>query len=197
MTFIKTAIIFLLGFCGLQAQFTIAIQPFNNVDTNVLVDILSSISREYDSAKIVVLQKVAMPDFAYYKPRNRYRAEKLLQFLDTLPVERTKIVGFTDLDISTTKNEHYDWGIFGLGEINGASCVCSVYRLKKNAGSELYVSRIKKVIIHELGHTFGLEHCTWPLCVMADYQGTIKSLDRSGFHLCAQCRAKYKRINNP
>ena len=181
----------LLFVFSLYAQDTIAILPLGSIDTSVFNNVLPLISKEYNNAKIVLLNRAEMPSYAYYKPRNRYRAEILLSFLDTVHCEATKIVGLTDLDISTTKGEYVDWGIFGYGSIDGKSCVCSMYRLKNKGTPEEFNSRLRKLITHELGHTYGLDHCAWPLCVMADYKGTMASLDRTGYHFCAQCKKKY------
>jgi archaemetzincin len=180
----------LLFVFSLYAQDTIAVLPLGSIDTSVFNSVLPLISKEYNNAKIVLLHRTEMPSYAYYKPRNRYRAEKLLSFLDTVNCEASKIVGLTELDISTTKGEFVDWGIFGYGSIDGKSCVCSIYRLKNKGTQEEFNSRLRKLITHELGHTYGLDHCAWPLCVMADYKGTMASLDRTGYHFCAQCKKK-------
>jgi archaemetzincin len=189
----KILVFVLLAFINICAQDTIAIQPFDKIDTSIISVILPLISKEFDNAKLEILMKAKMPDFAYYKPRNRYRAEKILAFLDTTTCNCTKIVGFTESDISTSKGEYVDWGIFGYGSIEGKSCVCSIYRLKRKSNPALFNARLRKLVVHELGHTYGLDHCEWPLCVMADYKGTMASLDRTSCHFCAQCKAKYKR----
>jgi archaemetzincin len=189
----RFTILLLLCMTCAQAQLTIAIQPIGDFDTNLIAKILPFVSREYADAVITVLAKVTMPQFAFYPPRNRYRAERILDFLDTLDTGSVKVVGLTNKDISTTKGEYEDWGIFGLGNIGGRPCVVSIFRLHRKAEAELFPPRLRKLIVHELGHTFGLEHCSWPLCVMADYKGTIASLDRTNFHLCAQCRTLFTR----
>ena len=188
----KAPPILLLFIFSLCAQDTIAIQPLGSFDTSVFNNILPFVSKEFENAEIVLLKRIEMPSFAYYKPRNRYRAEKILSFLDTIHCQATKIVGVTELDISTTKGECFDWGIFGYGRIDGKSCVCSSYRLKNKGTREMFISRLRKLIIHELGHTYGLDHCAWPLCVMADYKGTMTSLDRTSYHFCVQCKRKLR-----
>jgi archaemetzincin len=190
-TMMKLLCPLLLFVFSLYAQDTIAILPLGSIDTSVFNSVLQLISKEYNNAKIELLNRAEMPTYAYYKPRKRYRAERLLSFLDTIRCEATKIVGLTDLDISTTKGEYVDWGIFGYGSIDGKSCVCSIYRLKDKGTPEEFNARLRKLITHELGHTYGLDHCAWPLCVMADYKGTMASLDRTGYHFCAQCKKKY------
>ena len=174
------------------AEISIAIQPFENVDVNLIVSISESISKEYNNAKIEILNRIDLPSSAFYKPRNRYRAEKILKYLNIIKNGKfDKIVGLTDKDISTTLHGHEDWGVFGLTEkVGGYSCVVSIYRLKKNANDELLKTRFKKIIIHELGHAFGLKHCDWSRCVMTEYKGTMKTLDEEQINLCPICRRK-------
>lgn len=71
-----------------------------------------------------------LPKSAYYPPRARYRADRLLTWLG--PRFRTDhILGITTHDISTTKGEVADWGVFGLGEMPGRTTVISSFRLRK------------------------------------------------------------------
>ena len=51
-----------------------------------------------------------------------------------------------------------------------------------------FQQRFGKVIVHELGHTFGLQHSANPVCVMTDYKGSMKGLDASSDSLCKGCR---------
>jgi archaemetzincin len=176
------------------AQLSIAIQPFEDIDTNQLLSLVPLISKEYNNAKVAILPPLPLPQSAFYKPRKRYRAEKLLQFLDSLnDGSYNRVVGFTKKDISTTKGEYDDWGIFGLGNLNGYSFVVSTHRLKKDGNSSKYQDRLLKIIIHELGHTFGLYHCDWKYCIMTDYKGSIQPLDSQWFHLCAPCRKYFRK----
>ncbi len=52
------------------------------------------------------------------------------------------------------------------------------------------VERIKKTIIHELGHTFGLMHCHIPDCVMRS-STYVEDVDQKSLHLCPKCRTEY------
>ena len=155
---------------------------------------LPFISKEFSNSEIKILKTIEMPGSAYYKPRNRYRAEKILGYLSSVfNNANVKVVGLTALDISTTKGEFEDWGIFGLGYLSETACVVSTFRLNKNKNR--LEERLRKVITHELGHTFGLLHCSRPECVMANYKGRMANLDNTGYHLCTSCRMKYKRYN--
>jgi archaemetzincin len=131
-----------------------------------------------------------LPDDTYYEPRRRYRAEKLLDHLDAwLPADCDRIVGITRKDISTTKGKHEDWGILGLGELPGNSCVVSSFRVRKQLGDVPADERLARVAIHELGHTLGLPHCPNLGCLMEDAQGSVVTIDRET-HLCEQCLRK-------
>jgi archaemetzincin len=185
-----TSLIPVYGF----TEISIAIQPFGNVDTTQLLPILEAVAKEFHAAEIVIRNPVALPQSAYYKPRNRYRAENLLDYLDSINDRKYyRVVGFTSKDISTTKGAIEDWGIFGLANIEGYACVLSTYRLKRDGRTDRFQSRLKRIIIHELGHTFGLYHCSWRFCVMADYKGTIKILDEQWAHLCAPCKRSFRK----
>lgn len=75
-----------------------------------------------------------LPRHAYYPPRRRFRAERLLDYLVDLAgaaPEATKVLGLTAVDISTTKGRHADWGVFGLGELGGRAAVVSTYPLPR------------------------------------------------------------------
>jgi archaemetzincin len=69
--------------------------------------------------------------------------------------------------------------------------VVSSFRLhKRSATPDLFKARLVKVVNHELGHTFGLDHCTTPGCLMEDAAGSIKTVDRETGDFCADCRAR-------
>jgi archaemetzincin len=183
----------LLQACGFT-EISIAIQPFGKVDTTCLKRIIPAITKEYNDAKIEIRKPLELPQSAFYKPRNRYRAEKILDYLDSINDGRYyRVLGFTEKDISTTKGDIEDWGIFGLGNLDGYACVVSIFRLKKDGKTDRFEDRLKKIIIHELGHTFGLQHCDWDKCVMANYKGTIQILDDQWFHLCAPCKTEFRK----
>jgi archaemetzincin len=168
---------------------TIAIQPFDDLDAGLLLEVRRGIEKAFGPIDIVVLEPCELPAMAYYPPRGRYRAEKLLQYLDSVRNRaHTKILGLTSKDISTTKGEHVDWGIFGFANLNSPACVVSTFRLKSGQPSEeLFVQRVRRVVNHELGHTFGLLHCDQAGCLMRDAMGSIKTVDDGTGEFCIRC----------
>jgi len=135
-----------------------------------------------------------LPAFAFFKLRNRYRADSLLNYLADINNGRYRFVaGLTSKDISCTNGKVADWGVFGLGSLSGKGCVTSSFRLKKSASLSLLTERIQKVILHEIGHNHGLVHCLSPYpCFMKAANGKISEVDSEPMDMCKFCRQKAK-----
>jgi archaemetzincin len=145
------------------------------------------------NVQIKVLPRVDLPEEAYYEPRRRYRAEKLLPFLlGKLPSDGDRILGLTEVDISTDKGSIKDWGILGLANLGGKECVISAFRCHARAQEGAHAPiLLAKVAVHEVGHTLGLDHCTTSGCLMEDACGLARTCDRE-FDICTQCRSKLR-----
>jgi archaemetzincin len=171
---------------------SVAIQTLGPVDAGLVSLARQAVQDAFDISHVIELPPGELPASAYYEPRRRYRAEKLLAFLDDTVLETpAKIVGLTCSDISTTKPPYEDWGIFGMSFLGGRSCIVSTYRLGQGRVDQaLFERRLRRVVIHELGHTLGLPHCATPGCVMADAKGSIATVDGGDGRFCEACRKR-------
>jgi archaemetzincin len=169
---------------------TVAIQPLGDIDPSSTDLVRSALSETFGIRSASELPALPLPKDAFYEPGQRYRAERLLVYLNRIRADRfTKIIGLTSVDISTTKGQYQDWGIFGMATVGGPACVVSTYRLGKDEGdSHLFISRVRKVITHEIGHFLGRPHCLTPGCIMQDAGGSIKTFDQSDGKLCRKCK---------
>jgi archaemetzincin len=134
-----------------------------------------------------------LPALAYYHPRNRYRADKLIDWLrETRPDSVDYVMALTGSDISHTKGEIEDYGIMGLAFCPGRSGVVSTFRIGKGAKNKAHLmERFSKTVLHELGHNFGLPHCAQAKqCLMRDACGTVKTLDKAKKIVCGECKRK-------
>ena len=199
---VQICIFFLLFSCqtqqkkAIQAAVTkpkpvILFQPLAFNDTFTLERIKDSVEKVYN-VTVSIQPNTSLPDTLFYKPRNRYRAEKIIHWLQMhMPDSARTIVGITSMDVSTTKGEIYDYGVMGLGYRPGRACVVSTFRPSKTVINKQHLQqRLLKLIIHEMGHNFGLPHCSSEECFMVDAEGQMK-LDKERY-LCTNCKNHLK-----
>ena len=169
----------------------VALQPLGPLDPVVLATVADHV-RTFLPAEVVILPPRPLPGSAYYAPRHRYRGDNLLDYLDKAPsAGYSRVIGITDRDISVTNGLIEDWGVIGVARLSGRSGVVSTFRLgARSASDSVLLTRLEKVVLHELGHTFGLSHCASPHCVMRDAQGSIKPVDSSTGRLCPSCASR-------
>jgi archaemetzincin len=162
----------------------IIIQPFSEFSHARAVMIYDSLKKINPNTTLV--KTIPLPSSAFYAPRNRYRADSLINYLSRLGNAGTVIIGLTEKDISTTKGNITDWGIMGLGFQPGNACVISTFRLSKARSTDQFY----KLALHELGHTEGLPHCSNKTCLMRDAEGSNHLDEERGF--CESCKSFLK-----
>lgn len=167
------------------ATFAVQIQPFEGFPNDLLNETVESLKEV--CPVLIVRSSIPFPASAFYKLRKRYRADSLLNTLDALTPEGMVTIGFASKDISTTKGKYNDWGVMGLGRCPGNACVVSIYRLEEYERTDLFY----KLVLHELGHTQGLPHCTESTCFMRDAEGGNPMREETAF--CTACESKLKK----
>jgi len=192
------SIAFILYACS-SKPIKVGIQPYENFNTTVTDSIVSALRQTY-GAEIYILNNQPLPAHAFIHTKSpRYRADTLIRFLKTnKPDFVDYFIGLTTQDISCTKRDsegnikkphstYSDWGVFGLGYLPGSSCMVSSYRLQHH-NQKVFIARLKKVAIHELGHNLGLPHCDSKGCVMQDAVERIQTIDSANSGLCSTCK---------
>ena len=114
-------------------------------------------------------------------------AEFLRLLLRTLPPGTMKVLGLTRRDLFVPVLSF----VFGQAQLNGPAAVVSFARLDQTfhglpADHPLTVTRALKEAVHELGHTFGLVHCTDARCPMS-LSIDIRQLDVKTSRFCSSC----------
>jgi archaemetzincin len=159
--------------------------------------IIESALTAFFPIEIKRLPGIGLPRRAYYPPRNRFRADKLLDHVESLklPEDGRTILAVTAAPISITKGKIYDWGIIGYVAIGGKICAYSTYYVKRGLRDpEQARERIGKIAVHEFAHNLGLRHCKVRGCLMEDAQGTPLTFDRV-YDFCPRCRAQLEKVD--
>jgi archaemetzincin len=174
-----------------QKKPMVLLQPLQFHDANTLRFLADSIEKFYPVEMIIAHSK-EFPAHAYYKPRNRYRADSTIKWLlQVKPDSVRTIVGITNEDVSVDKGPHLDYGVMGLGYKPGKACVVSTFRIRKTARSNNHLrQRLFKLVVHEMGHNFGLDHCPDETCIMADAEGQMKLDQEKDF--CMSCKQRVR-----
>lgn len=85
-----------------EKKIEIAIQPIGKVRQDLILKAKEDIIRLYNY-NVVILKSISIPEEAYYKPRKRYRSEKLINIMtEELKGQYTRVLVLTEKDISTS-----------------------------------------------------------------------------------------------
>lgn len=124
----------------------------------------------------------------FEEKKNQYNSTKILgELLREIPPDALKVLGLIDSDISIPILTF----VFGEAQLGGRAAIVSLTRLRQEfygmkPNRQIFLDRLRKESFHELGHTFGLYHCTENECVMK-LSSTIFDVDRKGSTFCGDC----------
>ena len=120
--------------------------------------------------------------------RRQYNGETIIAALRSLHYpEAWRLVGLIDEDCYVPGLNF----IFAQALKNPPQCFVALPRLRPSfyGGAEdqaLFHERALKEVVHELGHTRGLAHCSDRRCVMC-FSNTLGDTDRKGRDFCRKC----------
>jgi len=119
------------------------------------------------------------PERGYASDRQQYRGQAFLDDIRSLGYPRT--LALTDLNLYEPDLDF----IFGLAEKRGRACVVSTAKLH-HTNRKIFHERVRKEVVHELGHTLGLSHCRSQGCVMR-FSKRLADIDAKGERFCQAC----------
>jgi archaemetzincin len=171
----------------------IVIVPIGEVDGGILESLQDSIGKILEK-EVCMGQALNPPDFAYNGRRKQYFSSAIL--LKLKEVEREigdRVLGVVDFDLYVPSLNF----VFGEADLENRVAIISLCRLRQefyglSEDMEQFKERVLKEGIHELGHTYGLGHCSNPLCVM-HFSNRLLDTDIKKASLCPQCGKRFKQ----
>jgi archaemetzincin len=125
---------------------------------------------------------------SYSKERSQYFSTLIIsEAIKLSDVFDGKVVILTEVDLFIPVLTF----VFGEAQLNGKYSIVSVCRLHEEfytgkTDEDLLLKRTMKEILHELGHNFGLKHCSNWDCVMHS-SASIEEVDIKGETYCKVC----------
>ena len=154
------------------------------------LDTLVDYGRKFFGVDVRVLEGISMADL---DPRRRthygepqVNAADILDALESrIPEDAYCVIALTTEDLYPSEDFNY---VFGLARLKRRVGVFSFARYESD-NHTLAVERALKVMTHEVGHMFGITHCTHFACNM-NGSNHLEELDREPMHLCPVCLRK-------
>lgn len=156
-------------------------------------DGLVSLVRESFGLPARRLDKRLDLDRAYEPARGQHNATALLQQVLALGQgSDEKLIAVVDADLFIPVLTF----VFGQAQLGGTAAIVSTHRLANEfygmpRDRERLRDRIRKEVIHELGHLFGLYHCRQFECVMRS-STYVEEIDLKRATFCEACRARLR-----
>ena len=166
----------------------ITLKPLGNVADETIEEVRDRISGIFH-CPIQIGASFSDLAQAYNPQRKQYSSSKLLSSLERSE-KGERIAGIADVDLYVPGLNF----VFGEADIGAGTTIISLCRLRQEyyglaPDEALFLERATKEVVHEIGHTFGLEHCSNIKCVM-HFSNSLADTDLKEVNFCDRCRPR-------
>lgn len=175
----------------------ITLISFGYFEKELLELIVEDVEREFQLPVVIREGHLDLSEF-YDGARRQYDGNRLIKEIESRYAENTnKTLALFNVDLFIPILTY----IFGQAYLGGRSGIASIYRLSNESyglksDKKVFVDRIRKEVMHELGHTFGLIHCRNISCVMRS-STYVEDIDQKESGLCHQCKSDLLTLQPP
>ncbi len=161
-----------------------------NVPHNVINDVVNTLSKAFH-AEVSLSHIDVIPSNLYVPSRAQYRADAINLWLLS---KFNRILKRVNYLVALIEYDAYVPGlnfVFGLASPHLRLASVYLYRLKfllpsSTEGERILKERVRKEVMHEMGHLLGLNHCPNIYCVM-HFSNSIMDTDRKSWKYCSSC----------
>jgi archaemetzincin len=166
----------------------IILKPIGDIDKGLLDELKARLEQTFGCPVNIAFEDFNMRK-AFDSRRRQYLATKILAQLK-MKSKSERVLAVVDVDLYATGLNF----IFGQADTVAGTAVISLYQLRQEyygmlPNEKLFWDRAVKEAVHELGHTFGLDHCQNEKCVM-HFSNSLADTDWKQAAFCSLCRPK-------
>jgi archaemetzincin len=165
------------------------------LEEDVQVELRRVLASVFD-AEIIAVPGIPLPPSAYDRTRGQYHSTPILRQLARVkPYQAERLLGVADVDLYVPELNF----VFGEADADRGVAIFSLARLRQRGSDPraraLFLKRAATEAIHELGHTYGLEHCANSRCVMW-FSNTLAESDRKELAFCTDHASQLARARS-
>jgi len=165
----------------------ISLKPIGRVDRSLLEPLAESLTQRLHVACSIQPDELEA-EFAFNPLRRQYHSTEILKKILQPPAgDSWKVLGVAEIDLYIPVLTF----VFGEAQLSDGGALVSAYRLRQEfygmpSDPNLLHERLLKEALHELGHTYGLRHCSDYTCVMSS-SNAVERIDLKRAEFCANC----------
>ncbi len=158
------------------------------IHPSLVEELATELKKVYNLEIIVDVLKLEPPLRAYDSTRQQYNSDILLDYY----ASHLRAGGNNRVAVLLDEDAYVPGLNFVFGEaLPGWGGIVYLARLKIGistlSSTRLLVERTVKEVVHELGHSYGLRHCSNPRCVMY-FSNSIMDTDYKSMFYCKRCK---------